>query len=285
MYASVILAVLALGATPGTPPLKPPERIIAIAPSSAEVICALGAEERLVGISSYVTWPQSLLTLPRVGGLHDPSLESIIAIKPDLVILRGSSTSLERMCADHDIRVYRDRTDSLPSIFTTITELGELLGAVDQADALKRDLRSQLDQIEMASRSDDPPAVLLTLRGPERLANVTTVAGDTYLNELIRIAGGRNIFGDTDAPYPQIRMEEIVARQPDVIIELLPGLSIDDAQRDALLAQWQPFDSIKAVRAGEVRFITDDYATVPSPRVVLMARRMADIIAVVRKAP
>lgn len=285
MITAMILAISALCSAPETERPVPPERIIAIAPSSAEVICALGAERRLVGISSYITWPESLLKLPRVGGLHDPNLEAIALLRPDLVVLRGSSASLERMCADHDVGVYRDRTDSLPSIFATITELGDLLGAADEADALNRDLRSKLDQIEQASQSDDPPAVLLTLRGPERLANVTTVAGDTYLNELIRIAGGRNVFGETDAPYPQIRMEDIVARQPDVIIEVMPDLPMDAARRDALIAQWKPFNSIKAVRDGQVRFITDEFATVPSPRVTLMARRLADIIASVRKAP
>jgi len=285
MIAAVILSTLTLCSTPGSQQVASPMRIIAMAPSSAEVICALGAEDRLIGISSYVTWPRSLLALPRVGGLHDPSLESIFALDPDLVILRGSSTSLERMCDDHDIRVYRDRTDSLPSIFATIKEMGELLGATEKAEALNRDIRDQLNQIEETAQSDHPPAVLLTLRGPERLANVTTVAGDTYLSELIRIAGGRNVFGDSDAPYPQIRMEEIVARQPDVIIELLPGLPINAEQHDALLAQWKPFESIKAVRDGQIRFITDDYATVPSPRVKQMARRMADIIAAVRSSP
>ena len=285
LITTIVTTLLAMGPVSPHAPAQPPQRIIALAPSTAETICALGTADRLVGIGSYVTHPPSILRLPRVGGLYDPNLEAILALHPDLVILRGSSAPLEQLCTDHHIRIYRDRTDSLSSIFGTITDIGTLLGVADQADSLTADLRAALERIEQRGQGQPRPRVLLTLRSPARLGALTTVAGDAYLNDLIRIAGGDNIFADMQVPYPQVRLEEILTRQPDIIIEVMPGESIDADRRRVLMDQWRGLGSINAVRQNHVFFITDDFALIPSPRVALMAERLARIISSVRPSP
>lgn len=258
---------------------------MALAPSSAEIICSLGAADQLVGIGRFVTHPPEIQHLPRVGGLHDPDLEKIASLKPTLMILRGASASLERMCRDQNIRIYHDRTDSLASVFETIDQLGKLLGASDNAKKLNNGLKQKLDAIKSESATTPRPRVLLTLRSPDRLATITTVAANAYLSELIYLAGGENIFGDSDVSYPQVRLEEIIARNPDIIIEVMPGASIDDDRRLQLLNQWSRLSAVEAVSKGHVFFVTESYATIPSPRVVLMAERLAQIIAPVQASP
>ena len=119
----VMVGVLALGPSADPTDRAAPQRIIANAPSNAEIVCALGAGDRLVGVSRYVSYPPELKDLPRLGGLDDPDLEAILTLRPDLILQRGHNEHVARLCARHGISLYHDRTDSLPSLFTTIEEI------------------------------------------------------------------------------------------------------------------------------------------------------------------
>jgi iron complex transport system substrate-binding protein len=255
-----------------------PQRIVAIAPNTAEIICALGACDRLVGVSPFATYPPELKDIPKVGGLRDPDLESVLALRPDLVILRGHSDKLEKLCRHSGIDVLHDRTDSFDSIFQTITQLGAVLGVDNRAKELNKSLHEQLSAIA-AKAPNHRPTVFLTLRSPDRLANLTTVGNRTYLNEIIEIAGGKNLFSDLDVAYPQVSLEEVLARDPDVIVEAMPGVDIDARRREQLMDQWRSAGFRAQADAGRIHFLTDDFALIPSPRVVQTARRLSDILA------
>jgi len=278
----VTFAILAglLGPLPAAPPAPDgrPSRIIANAPSNAEIVCALGAEDLLVGVSDYAKFPESIRKLPRVGGLDDPDLETIVALRPDLVIQRGHNEHVASLCARLGIRMYADRTDSLPSLYTTITELGDLLDRRQQATELCHSIRSRLEAIAGQAPSSRP-RVLLALRSPDRLTPMTTVGKSSYLHAVIELAGGLNIYADAGIAYPTIGLEEIVARSPDVILDALPGETIDEARRRELLAQWAKLATVPAVQRGDIHFLTEDYALTPSPRVTLLAARLNEIFA------
>jgi iron complex transport system substrate-binding protein len=255
----------------------PPRRIVATAPSNAEIICALGAGDRLVGISPYVTYPPRIRELPKVGGLHDPDLEAILALRPDLLVLRGHSVKVTRLCAAHGIAVYHDRTDTLGTLHATIRDMGRLLQQETKASELSRQIRSRLEEIRASGARAHRPRVLLTVRSPTRLVPLTTVGRGSYLDEIIDLAGGVNIFGDCDLPYPQVTLEEILARRPEVIVEALPGEHIDHKTRGQLLAQWHAVGLRDVVGPQRIHFLTEDYLLIPSPRVTLLAERLAGI--------
>lgn len=254
-----------------------PTRIIATSPSNTEIICALGARGRLVAVSSYATHPPEIRDLPKIGGLIDPDMESILALAPDLLVMRGINPHVEKLCHDHDIRIYQDKTDTLPTMYTTVAELGEILGRQTAAKKLIEDTRTQLARIEKRAGKRHRPTVLLTLRSPDKLGGITTVSNKSYLGQVVELAGGTNIFAEHPAPYPQVSLEDIVSLQPDIIIEAMPGEKNATALQKQLLQQWRDVGNLQAGKRGTVVVLTEDYVLIPSPRVVQLAERLQSI--------
>ena len=139
-------------------------------------------------------------------------------------------------------------------------------------------MRAELSSFRRAVAGRRKPRVLFTTRNPDQLANIYTVARGSYLHELIVLAGGENVFGDQDIPYPLVGLEEIFARQPEVIIESPFGATNSPELQASVIAQWREVGSIPAVESGRLHLLVADYATVPSPRVVEMAAHLAALI-------
>ena len=254
-----------------------PSRVVALAPNSAEILWELGVGDRLVGVSRYTVYPPELAGVPRIGGQRDLNLETILTLCPDLVILRGRQEKLETLCRDRGIAVFHDPTNRLADVYETITRLGAMFDRVEQAGVLCRRVRERLDRVQSRAAGRPAVKVLLAMRGPDRLAGISTVGKGSYLHELIELAGGENVFGDLDVAYPQVSIEEIVARRPEVIIELSPGGRPAGGHVE-LAEQWHPLRQIPAVRNGRICVLTEDYAMIPSPRLVLLAEKLLSLL-------
>lgn len=262
------------------PPVAPrpstPRRIVTIAPNAAEIIVALGESRRLVAVDKFCTWPDELAALPRVGGLFDPDLEAIVRLQPDLLILRGRNATLERLCADKNIAVYLDPTERLADIHTTIGRLGEMLGCASAAGKLQQRMRDRLDRIAAAIAGRPRPRVFITIaRKPDSLADILTAGRGTFVDEIVTLAGGENVFAHVAMNYPQISLEAIVAAAPDVIIEAMPEAEPSDELLDGTPRLWQQLGPVPAVRNGRIFLLTDDHALIPSPRVVEIIAKIA----------
>lgn len=255
------------------------KRIIATGPNSAEIICALGACDAIVGVSKFCIFPPELSSKARVGGLFDPDLERIAALRPDLLVMRGRSDSIETLCESLGVRIYHDEADSFAGIEKTALELGALLGRDDAAKNLVAEFRGRLSEIRKRVAGRGPPRVLLTvMRQPERLANILTVGRGTFLHEMIELAGGVNVFGDVEMPYPQVTGESIIAARPDVIIELFPEVEVSPELAEAMREQWRSLGPLPAAASGRVYFLTDDHSLIPSPRFVAVVAKVAKIL-------
>lgn len=235
-----------------------------------------------MAVSSYVTYPPEIQKLPRIGGIDDPNLETILALRPDLIVLRGGNPHVEELCGRHGIRLYRDQSDSLPTILMTIHDLGAIAGRMAEAEQVATKLQEQIATLARKTAGRPQPRVLFTIRSPDKLASITTVGKPSFLHDLIAAAGGENIFGDTDLAYPQVSLEEIIARRPDVIVEAMPGETLDDVRRAAIKAQWRELSSVPAVASGRIEIITEDFALIPSLRIGMLAERLE---AIFRDAP
>lgn len=256
-----------------------PQRIVAMGPNSVEVLCALGAGDRIVGVSKFCVFPPELKKLPRVGGQFDPDLERIAALRPDLVVTRGQSDSIRRLCEVLKVPVYDDETDSLPGVEKCAIDLGFRLHREDRAIALVRTFRQEIASIRKDFEQTARRRVFLTVaRQPDRLANVLTTGKGTFLDEMIDIAGGVNVFGHLDARYPQVSPEAILAQQPEVIIELMPELEPSAERQAAILAQWRQLGPLNAVAAGRVYVLTDENCLIPSPRFTAIIRKVAALL-------
>lgn len=244
-------------------------RIISISPDATEMIGALGAADRLVAVSSFCIDPPCVKELPRIGGLFDVNLELVLRLQPDLIVLRGDNRAVQELCARNRIRIYRDRTNTFDDIFQTLGELGDLLGATDQARQLTSALRARLARIESAVAPLPRPRVFITLsRNPDTLAAVMTAGQNTFVDEIIRRAGGINVFADASLDYPQVSPEAVLAARPDVIIEFMPETTITDALRDKVLHTWKPLAQAPAVASGRIHLLDLPHALIPSHRVV-----------------
>lgn len=282
-WGAALFALVILGCRPAPSTTQPasararvPERIISIAPNATEIIVGLGETRRLVAVTTFCLLPPDAGNLPRVGGLFDPDLETIIRLRPDLIILRGRNEGVERLCAERGFRLYHDPTERLDDIFRTIRELGEILGRRSEADVLARHLRQRLDRIASAVASRPRPRVFVTIaRNPDSLANVLTAGRATFVHDMIDLAGGENVFADLAMDYPQISPEAILAARPDVIIEAMPEREPSDALQQDVLRLWRGLGPVPAVRQGRVYVLTDDHALIPSPRVADIITRIA----------
>ncbi len=278
---AVILAPIALGlilsfvlpslrrgdAYAGTGSEDAPKRILTIAPNSAEIICTLGACDSIVGVSKFCVYPPELKGRAQVGGLFDPDLEKIVALQPDLVVLRGRNEPVEQLCRNRGIAIYKDKTEKLSDIETCVLELGAQLHRSTEAEVVVSQFRARIEAIRKRITNRARPRVLLTIsRQPDRLANLLTAGKGSFLDEMFDIAGGENVFGDLDMAYPQVSIEAIVTRRPDVIIELMPEIELTPALRGQMLEQWHQLGMIPAVANDRVYFVDDDNCLIPSLR-------------------
>lgn len=275
-----------------SPSAAPPSRIVTIAPNADEILCLLGAAERIVGVSRFTLFPAELADRPRVGGLYDPDLERILALRPDLIILRGHNEQIEQLCARHAIRLYHDPTETLADLFKTVEDIGRLVGREAEARQCVERLRGELDSLRLEAQrrlgaSTRPSVLLTTARNPAGLKDILTSARGTIHDELITLAGGQNLFGDIDIQYPQVSLEDIVANAPDVIIELMPEVHVTQELGRQLADQWREAGPIPACTTGRIHVLGDEprYAgsLVPSPRMVELARVFLDLIHPVKR--
>lgn len=247
----------------------PARRIVSIVPAVTEMLFAIGAGPQVVGVSSFDEFPPQVNALPKVGALLDPDVERILSLRPDLVISYGSQTDFQGQLGRAGVQVFNYRHAGLSGIFDTVRRLGPAVGRQDDATRLVRSLEAHLTRVVTAVRGKGKPRVALIFeRDPGSLRGIYVSGGRGFLHEMLEIAGGANAFADVDREAVQPSTETLLARAPDVIIELrasgmLSGVGSADVERQA----FAPLAAIPAVRNNRIHFLSGDYLLVPGPRV------------------
>ncbi len=261
-----------VSSSPGRPVFQ---RIICATPSITEMVFSLGMGSRVVGVSDFSFYPPEAADVARIGGVINPNRERILSLQPDLIIFQGRHQILSQFCRERRIRSLSLAIDRVSDITASIKKLGAELGAANESARLAESIQAELDELAKRTQSRTPRRVFLGLgHTPGDLTGLMTTGPDTFLHELIEIAGGINIFGDTRGAYPRISKEALVRRRPQVIIEVLAeGISPDN--RKLLRADWERLASLPAVRAGRIHYLDEDYMLIPSVRVAKTAQRLA----------
>ena len=252
-------------------------RIISLVPAVTEMLYEIGAGPRVVAVSSYDTYPPPVTKLPSVGALLDPNVERILSLQPDLVIVYGSQTDLKQQLARAGIGVFDYRHAGLADVTATIRALGERTGDAAKAAALAGRIERGLDEIRGKVVDRPRPRTLLVF-GRERLAlrGIYASGGVGFLDDMLRVAGGVNVFADIKVQAVQASTEQILAHRPDVVLEVRAANSAFPAGDAAAERNvWSPLGSVPAVRNGRVIFLFDDRIVIPGPRVVEGTRAMA----------
>jgi iron complex transport system substrate-binding protein len=244
-----------------------PQRIISLIPAVTEMLFALGAGDQVVAVGSFDEYPPQVEKLPRVGALLDPDLERMLSLKPDLVAVYGSQTDLRRQLERAGVPVFDYRHAGLADVTITIQQLGDRIGNSEQARRLTQRIEAQLAAVRARVSGHSRPRVL-TVFGRERLAlrAIYASGGVGFIHDMVTIAGGDNVFADVKKEAVQATTELILARRPDVILELRADPLTPDEVR-AEIATWARLPSVPAVRGGRVHLISDPRTVIPGPRV------------------
>ncbi len=238
-------------------PARPPQRVVSLNPTTTEIVFAVGAGARLVGRSQWDSWPDSARRVPDLGPAVRPNVETTLAAHPDLVLLYASADdqpAAARLRAA-GIRVAALRIDRIEDFRRATRDIGALLGDSARAATVVDSVDATLARVRAATRGLPRPTVFM----PTWESPVIAIGGGSFMNELIDIAGGRNVYADIAAPSPTVSLEDVVKRDPDVVLA-------SPETRARLLSdpRWQ---ALRAVRTGRV--LAFDTTVVGRPSVVL----------------
>ena len=260
---------LAAAQPPTSPPSAPqvPRRIISLIPAVTEMLFAIGAGPQVVAVSSFDTFPPEVQKLPKVGALIDPDLERILSLRPDLVIVYESQADLRTQLGRAKVPVYLYRHAGLADVTQTIREVGARVGREEAARQAAAAIESRLAAIRRLVAGRPKPRTLIVFgRESGALRGVYASGGVGFVHDMVEAAGGANVFEDIRRQAVQATTELILARRPDVVLELRAGpLSADESKRETEV--WNTLSALPAVRAGRVILLADERTIVPGPRV------------------
>ncbi|MGE0592806.1 MAG: ABC transporter substrate-binding protein [Vicinamibacterales bacterium] len=254
-----------------------PRRIVSLVPSATEALFAIGAGSQVIAVSSYDHFPPAVEQLPRVGALLDPDVERILALRPDLVITYGSQSALETQLARAGIGTYVYRHGGLDDALSAVARLGQETGHGTAAEALVRSFRARLDAVRRRVAGRARPRTLLVFsRQPRTLRQVYASGGVGFLHDGLEVAGATNVFADVRAESVQPSQETLLARAPEIILEVRPTGVAGGSRED--LDPWRALASIPAVRNNRLYQLVGDGFVIPGPRLIDAVEDMARTI-------
>jgi iron complex transport system substrate-binding protein len=280
-------ALLAIAIACSTPLLsaQAPARIVSTSPSLTETLFALGVGDRVVGVSTYCRFPTEVAKLPKVGTFLKPDPEIIARLRPDLVFVHTGPSRVAEQLATLGIRTAIVDRGTLSSVFTTIRQIGTAAGVPERAQKLLADIQAKLERVKSAVAGRQPKKVLIIVgRRTGTLSDIVAVGRDSYLNDLVTLAGGQNVLGGEASTfgkpeYPRISMETVIKLSPDVIIDIgeMGETPADSEHRKRITEElWKRQTLVKAVRENGVRAVHDEPFVIPGPRVVVVAETLAE---------
>jgi len=239
-----------------------PQRIISLAPSITETLFALGLDSSIIGVTDYCDYPPSAKLKPKVGGIMNPNVERIIALRPDLVLMSGSGnmkSDYDKLCSS-GIIVFVSYPHTIEDIFKSISDAGVLTSATPKADSLLQYLRMRKQELVSEAAAQPKRTVLMLLS----LNPIVAIGPGTFLDEMITLAHGENIAHTATTAYPLLSREEILRRQPDVII------ATNDIVRSSgdILSMYPEWKTLSAIRNRRIGIIDASIVSRPGPRII-----------------
>jgi len=251
---------------------KPPARIVSLAPSITEMLFAMEAGEQLVGVTDFCDFPPDALKKPRVG-YSNPNLESLVALQPDLVVAPNDFLKPDVIVKLEQLKipVFILADNNVEGIFVHIQTLGRIVGRSSKADTVAMQLRQQVAVIQRRIQGRVPVRMLYVLNSQPLI----TVGPGSFIDQLIRMAGGTNVATNSATPYPRLSMEAVLQEDPEVLVFPVgkaEGISESEQQT------WRQWSTMTAVKQGRLRQISADWLNRPGPRIARGLEALAEIL-------
>lgn len=240
-------------------------RIISLAPSTTEILFALGLDEEIIGVSQFCNYPPQAITKERVGSFSEPNIEKILSLKPDIIFCTGLEqipviTKLRQL----QLNVSVSDPSNFNELFDSIREIGRLVNRQNQAMLLIREMETKIKNIGLQTKS------ILRHKKPKVFVEIwhsplMTAGKGSFIDELITLAGGINIAHDLRRPYSNFSSEEVIKRNPDCII--LAYMNVDNSKES--VTKRFGWSSISAVKNNNIfNDINPDSLLRPGPRLI-----------------
>lgn len=242
---------------------EPAQRIVALTASDCEIVCALGAQEKLVGRGAYCDYPQSIESLPVVQSGAETNIEEILALEPQVVLMNDMSQSKDQveMLEENGVRVAVSKAENIEGVYTAIGMIGALLGRDAQAQELIADMQAAFADIS-ASSENTGKSVYFEVSPLQY--GLWTAGCDTFMDELAKICGLTNAFSDVQG-WAQISEEQVLLRDPDYIVTIAMYFGEGPTPVEEIMSR-SGWDGLKAVSQGQVYNADSNAISRPGPR-------------------
>ena len=247
----------------------PPTRIVSLAPSVTEILFAIGAGDRVVGVTSFCNFPPEALAKPKVGGAF-PNLEVVLSLKPTLVLAPRDFIRPDMVAKLDQLKIplFILESNSIEDVLRHIQTVGRMLGRTEQSDAVAGDLRRRVTEVKTRTAGATRPRVFYVLNSDPLM----TAGPGSFIHQLIELAGGTNVAAGAPVPYPRLSLEEVIRQDPQVI--LFP-VGDEEGIPDQEQQRWLRWPTLSAVKQNRFVRIPSVLLDRPGPRVVDGLERLA----------
>jgi iron complex transport system substrate-binding protein len=257
----------------------PKAGVVSLTPGITETLYALGAGDQLVGVSGDSDYPADVRTLPRVGDRYQPDMEALQLLSPSLVFSSRTDRALADWCMESQAGFFTVNLDTLAGLEQDLTFLGGLIGASSAAARLYGEIDADLAAVRgRVAEKARVRALLIVDRAPGKLEGMAAAGGVSLISELAAVAGCENVFGEEQRPALEVSQEEIRGVAPEVIIELRPGQSLTENQRQEVYNAWKRLEGVPAAENGRIYVMNQTHALRAGPRVGEIAGALADLV-------
>ncbi len=256
---------------------KEATRIVTLAPSLGELVADLGGANRIVGVSEYTDYPAELKVKKSVGPYSRFNLEEVIALKPDLVLgtLDGNAKDQVEHLKELGLNVVLVAAQSFQDIDTSIGLIGKAMGEEETARALQKRFRDSLTQFSDRAKkrnSVNPPRVLLQLSSDP----LVVVGRGSFLQEAVELLGAKNLYSDSKTHYPKPTLEDVLVRNPDIIVVM--SLGKDKIEEEKSVNLWKRFSNVTAVKNKRIHVIEADRLVRPTLRIFEGLKKLEGVL-------
>jgi iron complex transport system substrate-binding protein len=264
---------------PAPPPpaagAQPIRRVVTTTPSSTEIVAVAGGAGRIVGVDRFSDFPPEVVGLPVVGDFMSPSIEAILQLRPDLVVLDAVQSKTAEALAQGGVRTLVLEMHTVEDVLDGITSAGRALGSEAVAAGARAAIEREVAAVRGRGRSHArrPRALLVVDRELGALRGIVAAGPGSYLDQMLAIAGGENVLSGAGTRYPNIAPETIIEARPDVVLD---AVHTEDAA--AAVRDWKVLGRVPAVSSGRVHILAETYYKSPGPRLVLALRGLESLI-------